>query len=170
MKAAVPVYLDQQTFTSLKERFGYVLNPIPPRDDGSPGFFYKPVLFPHHVVAPDDRLEIAGLPVTVIDQNHGSSRTLGFRIGDFAYSTDVTRLDSAAFEALAGVRVWMIAVLGWKEHPTHAHVDKAVRWIEQVAPERGVLGHLSPMIDYRTLTAYLPPHIEAAYDGMILDI
>ena len=37
-------------------------------------------------------------------------RTLGLRVGGFAYSTDVVRLEEAAFAALAGVDTWWWAV------------------------------------------------------------
>lgn len=170
MQQAIPVYLDQATHESIQSRFGYVLEAIPPRDDGTPPFYYKPVLAPQHVIEAGDSFEIGGQSVRVFDQDHGFSHTLGYRIGDFAYSTDVTRLDDSAFELLAGVRVWMIAVLGWNDHPTHAHVDKALDWIERVGPERGVLGHLSPKIDYRTLKDYLPDHVEPAFDGMVIEL
>lgn len=170
MQAPIDVYADRKTFDEIESRFGYVLAPIPDRDDGSPGFYFKPVLHPQHVIAPGDGFRIGGLDFTVFDQDHGYSRTLGFRIGDFAYSTDVTRLDETAFDILAGVRCWMIGVLGEHEHPTHAHVDKAVDWVKRVEPERAVFGHLSPSLDYRTLKEALPPHIEPAYDGMILEL
>jgi len=170
MQAAIPVYADRKTFDEIEERFSYVLSPIPDKDDGSPGFYFKPVLYPQHVIEPGDDFAIGGLSFTVFDQDHGYSHTLGFRIGDFAYSTDVTRLDDRAFEILTGVKCWMIGVLGENEHPTHAHVDKAVDWVERVGPERAVFGHLSPALDYGTLKQTLPPHIEPAYDGMVLDV
>ena len=37
--------------------------------------------------------EIDGIAVVPFAQDHGFSTTLGFRIGDFGYSTDVTELD-----------------------------------------------------------------------------
>lgn len=170
MQAAIPVYAAQNTFDDIGGRFGYVLTPIPDKPDGSPPFYFKPVLHPQHVIEPGDAFEIDGLGFKAIDQDHGHSRTLGFRIGDFAYSTDVTRLDDGAFDMLAGTKLWMIGVLGWTDHPTHAHVDKAVEWVERVGAERAVLGHLGPTIDYATLKGKLPAHIQPAYDGMVLEV
>ena len=58
--------------------------------------FYKPVLEPNEITGP---FTAAGLAVTPIAQDHGFSQTLGFRIGKFAYSTDVVELSDAAFAA-----------------------------------------------------------------------
>jgi len=170
MQEALPVYLSQKTYDEISARFGYVLEPLPPKDDGTPPYFFKPVLYPHHIIAPGDRIEIGSLTLEAFDQDHGFSRTLGFRIGDFAYSTDVTRLEEAVFETVKDVRVWMIGVLGWHEHQTHCHVDKAIDWVKRAGAERAVFGHLSGLIDYQILKDYLPSHMQPAYDGMVFEV
>ena len=48
------------------------------------------------------------MAVRVFTQNHGRVETLGLRIGDFGYSTDVVALDDAAFAALEGVDTWVV--------------------------------------------------------------
>lgn len=170
MQEAVPVYLDQKTFDEITKRFAYVLDPLPPGEDGSKPFYYKPVLYPHNVIAPGQTVDICDRVFQVFEQDHGYSRTLGFRIGNFAYSTDVTRLEEAAFDVVSGVDLWLIGVLGWKEHATHCHVDKAIEWVERAGAKRAILCHLGPTIDYQTLKDYLPSHIQPAYDGMTFEI
>jgi len=54
-------------------------------------------------------------------------------------------------------------------HPTHAHVDKALKWIERDKPRRAVLTHLSDSLDYETLRRRLPKGVEPAYDGMLIE-
>ena len=76
------------------------------------------------------------------EQDHGFSKTLGFRIGDMAYSTDVVDLDDAAFAVLAGVELWIVDCLRYDPHPTHSHVAKTLAWIERVKPRRAVLTHM----------------------------
>ena len=53
---------------------------------------------------------------------------------------------------------------------THTHVDQALEWIERIKPSRAILTHLGPTIDYAKLNEYLPDGVEAAYDGMEIDI
>ena len=37
-----------------------------------------------------------------------------------AYSTDAVALDDAAFEALAGVKLWFVDCVRYRPHPTHS--------------------------------------------------
>jgi phosphoribosyl 1,2-cyclic phosphate phosphodiesterase len=96
--------------------------------------------------------------------------TLGFRIGDFAYSTDVLDLDEGALAALQGVRVWIVGCFQEKPHYTHAHLDRALGWVERLRPERTVLTHMGESLDYAALAAKLPAGVEPGYDGLVLDL
>ena len=58
--------------------------------------------------------------------------------------------------------------LRYTPHPTHANVETALEWIARVKPRRAILTNLHMDIDYETLRRELPPHIEPAYDGMVL--
>lgn len=158
--AAIPIYSNAESIAELQDRFGYVFTPL---DDRAGGFFYKPVLEANVISAP---FAVGDLQITSFIQDHGKSETLGYRIGNFAYSTDVVELDELAFKALEGVEIWVVDALQYKAHSTHAHVDKAVQWIERVKCKKAYLTHMSQFLDYETLKSELPPHIEPAYDGL----
>ncbi len=167
MRAPLPAYGDAKTLEILDERFGYVFTPLPPRKPGAPVSYYKPVLLPHEITGD---FEIADIELKPFEQEHGSLMSLGFRIGNFAYSTDVVALDEAAFAALEEVDTWLVGVFGRKPHPTHAHLDLALEWIERVEPRRAVLCHMGPELDYGTLCEELPVGVEPGYDGMVLEV
>src|SRR5205085_4987024 len=76
------------------------------------------------------------VPVRTFDQDHGEIRTVGYRFGHVAYSSDVVGLDEAAFEALRGLDVWIVDSLRYRPHPTHAHLERALQWIDRVKPRR----------------------------------
>ena len=96
--------------------------------------------------------------------------TLGFRIGAFGYSTDVTELDEAAFAALEGIELWIVDCLRRAPHPTHSDLTKTLGWIERVRPRRAVLTHMDQSLDYRTLAAELPAGVEPGYDGLTVEL
>ena len=100
----------------------------------------------------------AGMPIVPFAQDHGYSTTLGFRIGAFAYSTDVTELDDQAFAMLAGIEFWIVDCLRREPHPTHSHLAKTLAWIERVKPRRAVLTHMDHTLDY----ASSPPNCRRA--------
>jgi len=164
MHAALDVYCDAETLNTINGRFEYTVEPLAPGVE----IYYKPVLDIHEIAA-GDVFSVKSLDIRCIDQDHGFSRTLGFRFGPLAYSTDVLDLPDESFEALNGIHTWVIGVFSVKEHMTHTHVDKALEWITRVKPERAILTHLGPTIDYAELNEYVPDGVEAAYDGMVIE-
>jgi phosphoribosyl 1,2-cyclic phosphate phosphodiesterase len=162
MRAAIPVYVDPRTLGEIARRFDYVFRPVE-----EPGRYYKPTLVPHEITVP---FEVHGIPIVPFVQDHGFSTTLGFRIGGFAYSTDVTELDNSAFAALAGVELWIVDCLRRNPHPTHSHLTKTLSWIARVGPRRAVLTHMDESLDYRELSAELPEGVEPGQDGLVVEL
>lgn len=162
--APIPAYGTAETMAELQQRFSYAFA-------GWNGtYFGRPVLIPN-VIVPGQTVQIAGLDVLTIDQDHGFSRSLGLRIGDFAYCTDVVRLDETAFAALQGIKTWIVDCFTPEaDHPTHAGLQTVEGWVRRLQPERTILTHMGPRMDYQTLKAKLPPGIEPGYDGLTIDI
>ena len=157
-RGKVPVYGDAGTLGALEERFNYIFH----TQEG------YPAICDAHVI--DGPFELGAISITPFEQGHGNINTLGFRLGNMAYSTDTNALDDAAFEALEGVDLWVVDALRYQTHPTHAHLDLTLSWIERLKPKRAILTHMTHDMDYETLKNQLPPGVEPAYDGMILDI
>jgi len=93
---------------------------------------------------------------------------LGFRIGDVAYLPDVAHIPEPSWEFLQGLDCWIVDALRRDPHPTHSHLAQTLEWIEQVAPRSAVLTNMHIDLDYDTLTAETPAHIQPAYDGLRL--
>lgn len=167
MHAPLPAYGDAATLKILTERFAYAFAPLRPPPPGEPLRYYKPVLEPHEIRGP---FNIGGLRLQPFAQDHGFSSTLGFRIGSFAYSTDVVGLDDAAFKKLEGIDTWLLGVFRREPHPTHVHLSRALEWIERVQPRRTVLCHMGPDMDYQTLCHELPDGVEPGFDGMEITV
>ncbi|MBC7953911.1 MAG: MBL fold metallo-hydrolase [Rhodospirillaceae bacterium] len=158
MQAPLDIYAGTGTMDSIRVRFPYVLGAV---EDGQS--IYKPMLVPHVASGP---FTVGGIDIVPYDQDHGYCRTTGFRFGKFAYSTDLVDLPEDSFDAIAGIDVWVVGCLSYDPHPTHAHLDKVLGWLDRVKPKRAYLTHMTPSLDYETLRAALPPHVEPAYDGL----
>ena len=164
MDATLDAYGDAATLAEIGQRFPYVFSP----SDRDATVRYKPSLVPHEIAA-GQTFAVAGMRITAFEQDHGGMKTMGYRFGAVAYSTDVVDLPEASFAALDGVEAWIIGPLADTPHPTHAHVDKALEWIARVKPRRAVLTHLSSLLDHEELGARLPDGVEVAYDGMVIE-
>jgi phosphoribosyl 1,2-cyclic phosphate phosphodiesterase len=164
-RARIACWMDEPTRESLLRRFGYIFA----------GEGYYPAIADVHLAPPHGRAwSVPGpsgdIPVMTFDQDHGGVRTVGYRFGGLAYSSDVVDLPSSAFEALEDLDVWIVDALRYTPHPTHAHVERALEWIARVRPRRAILTNLHIDLDYRTLKAELPEGVEPAYDGMTFDV
>ena len=160
----IPAYGSAETLRTLTARFPYIFTQ---GTDGS-GHLYKPFLEAKAVEGP---FRLGGLDVTPFDQEHGfGTKTLGYRIGPMAYSTDVVELSEAAFAILEGLDLWIVDCLRFEPHVTHAHFEKTIAWIERVKPKHAILTHLNHQIDYDEVRAQCPPGVEPGYDGLSLEI
>lgn len=160
-----PCHMDPRTLDRLTKRFSYIF-----KGEGGYPAICDPVALPPYGQAFAVDGPSGPIPVTTFDQDHGDIRSVGYRFGDVAYSPDVVDLPEASFEALAGVRVWIVDALRDRPHPTHANVATALRWIERVRPERAILTNLHVDLDYADLSRRLPDGVEAAYDGLSFEI
>jgi len=161
----VLVWMDEATRATLRQRFGYCFT-------GGRG--YLPALEEAGVLTPGTPVEISGpggpLLVTPLDQDHGPIRSLGFRIGDLAYSNDMRDLPEATLARLHGLAIWIADALRYKPHPTHAHLAQVLLWREHLAPARTVLTNLHVDMDYQRLLQELPARVEPGYDGLALEL
>jgi phosphoribosyl 1,2-cyclic phosphate phosphodiesterase len=159
MKKPIDIYADPMTLKELEERFPYIFL-------GSRDNFYKPMVVPHRI---EGNFRIGNIAIMPFIQDHGYVRSLGFRFKDFAYSTDVKRLDDDAFAALNDVKVWIVDCVREEEHLSHSHLKQTLEWINRVKPERAYLTHMNQTLDYTTLAAKLPPGVWPAYDGLVIE-
>jgi phosphoribosyl 1,2-cyclic phosphate phosphodiesterase len=149
----IPTFIDASTRASFMQRFGYAFRseggyPAIADDAGA-----MTPLAPVLVDGPGGPLEIIPL-----EQDHGFSKSLGFRAGDVAYSNDLVAMPEKTFAALDDT-----------PHPTHAHVGRALEWIERLKPRHAVLTNMHIDLDYQALKARLPAGVEPGYDGWARD-
>ncbi|GEO80151.1 MBL fold metallo-hydrolase [Pararhodospirillum oryzae] len=165
MGHALDLWATPRVLGELNGRFSYCFTPLP---EGATSI-YKPLLIPRPVTW-QEPFSIGALSVIPFFQDHGwRMETMGLRFGPLAYSTDVVELDETAFAVLDGVQTWIVDCFGQVTHPTHSHLDKTLGWIARVGPRLAVLTHMGPGLDYKALSARLPPGVIPAHDGLVLD-
>ena len=161
MNRTIDVWGSAPTLKMITDRFGYAFHPL---DKG----WGSPSLSPN-VLSHGNEFLVDNIKVLPFAQNHGRSITTGYRLGDLAYSTDVNSFPEESIDILSGIKVWILDCVGYQEHPTHAHLDLALKWVDKIGPERTILTHMSHQIEYNELLAALPFGVEPAFDGLIID-
>ena len=166
MKSKVTCHFDPPTRDSILSRFNYCF-------EQQPGSGYQPILkssdIPTH-----GKIRIPGvncsLEIQAVPQIHGDIPSLGFRFGAIAYSPDISDLPEASIPLLEGLDVWIVDALRYTPHSSHFSVSDALKWIERLKPKRAILTHMTSDLDYAKLAAELPPNVEPAYDGMVIEV
>ncbi|MCT2538988.1 MBL fold metallo-hydrolase [Sedimentimonas flavescens] len=163
MRRRLPVWADSDTQEALLNRFGYAF--VQPPDSN-----YPPIC---DLRAIHGTFEItgAGGPIELhpFHVEHGNIDALGFRIGDVAYLPDVSTIPEEAWSHLNGLECWILDALRRTPHPTHAHLARALEWIERVKPASAVLTNMHIDLDYDDVAAETPEHIRPAFDGLVLE-
>ncbi len=159
-RAQVKAYMDVPTSRTLMPKFNYVFN----GENGYPAIYdVQPFLTPYQpfqINGPGGQVEL--LP---LDQKHGYIRSLGFRIGDIAYCNDLNGFPEETLRALEGLDVLVVDALRYTPHPSHAHLEQTLEWIEKLRPRMSVLTNLHIDLDYKTLSRELPDGVIPGFDG-----
>jgi phosphoribosyl 1,2-cyclic phosphate phosphodiesterase len=163
-KTVIDIWSNQATIDELEDRFAYMFV------DRAGGLY--PRVLKSNVFETGKPLTIGDITLIPLDQDHGTCRTLGFRIGDTAYCTDVISFGAQALDILKGVKKWVVDAAGYNMPSSHVHMtlNDVFKANETIGAAQIYLTHLPPSMDYRTLLTELPPGYEPAYDGLVIDI
>jgi phosphoribosyl 1,2-cyclic phosphate phosphodiesterase len=160
----IPVHLNQSTADQILLRFSYCF--VSPE-----GSDYPPILTSHLIEAGESRtIEGKGGPLLLSSfiVQHGNIPALGFRIGDAAYTPDVSDIPQQSWPALENLDLWIIDGLRYAGHPSHFSVSDALSWIDRFKPRRAVITNMHSDVDYEVLRQNLPKDVIPAFDGMQL--
>jgi phosphoribosyl 1,2-cyclic phosphate phosphodiesterase len=160
------VYADSECMALLERKFAYVFDPEMKPTAGTTRPEAQLHQYREYELAQVGGFEVLPLPVP-----HGQVQAYGFRIAELGYITDAKRLPGRTRAALEGVRILVLNAL-WigDPHPTHFNVEEAVEVAREIGAERTYLTHLSHRVGHRQLEDALPPGIEPAYDGLVVEV
>jgi phosphoribosyl 1,2-cyclic phosphate phosphodiesterase len=154
-------YGSRETLQDLENSFRYVFTPTQ-EGGGKPRLNLIPI--------EPGCFEADGVPVEAIPVWHGQLEILAFRVGRFAYVTDVSRIPEPTLERLRGLDTIVLGALRYEPHPTHFSIEEALAIIAELQPRRAFFTHLSHSLEHRAVETSLPPGVRLAYDGLILDV
>ena len=159
-KKRLPVWADEITKKRLLKCFDYVFKKL----KGSP---YPPIL-EMNLIENNTIIKGAGGDICLqpIRVNHGSTDSLGFRIGLTAYIPDVLEIYESSKPLLKNLNYLIIDALRYSPHPSHAHLEKALEWINEFAPSHSIITNMHTDLDYKRLKSETPSNVYPAYDNL----
>lgn len=114
-------------------------------------------------------VEFLGIPIQYVSYAQGGMKVNGFRIGDFAYISDIKDYDPSIFTILKGVKKLVLSALREKPSPIHFSLTDAVTFANQVGAVETRLTHVSHSVDHKQVNELLPPSVQLGYDGLEIE-
>jgi len=159
-RGPIPAYGSARTLEAVSRTFWYVFGDEPSEST-------RPALDRHAVTGPFPLLGRTVVPVPLF---HGSLPILGFRVGRFAYLTDVSEIPDDSYALLHDLDVLVLSALRERPHPTHLQLSDALDEARRIGAGATYLTHMSHEIYHAPTSSRLPPSVKLAYDGLTLEI
>lgn len=115
---------------------------------------------------------IGSLEVMPIQVMHGRMPIVAYRIGKFAYITDMKTIHDSELPYLAGVETLVVNALRFdKSHHSHQLVDDAIKFSHLIGAQRTYIIHVCHDIGlYDDAQQRLPDGVRLAYDGEVIEV
>lgn len=114
--------------------------------------------------------ESSAVNVVPIPAWHGEMPVLGYRIGRFAYLTDINRLEDSSLELLSGIDTLVLDSLRYEPHETHLSIDESIALAHRIGARQTWFIHMTHTILHAEVDAALPDGISLGYDGLTFDV
>lgn len=159
----IPIYAHERVVRSLGIRFDYIFA----ANDRYPGAPAVQV----NLVKNNTPFPIGDLQAIPIEAYHNRLQVFGYRIGDFAYLTDVKTINDKEIDKLKGIKVLSVNALRKEPHHSHFNLEEAIEFILKVRPELTYLTHISHRMGFHDeVEKKLPKGVHLAYDNLVVSI
>lgn len=162
--AEMPCYTNLESVQALTRMFPYIFE-----DRNYPGvapLHLQAVHQPFNVNGRYPENEGASIEVIPIPIYHGKMLIFGFRIGNFAYLTDVNHIPETSFDLLQGVQVLVLDALRQEPHHSHFSIPEAIAIAKRIGAKETYFTHITHSILHERESATLPNGIALGYDGL----
>ena len=153
-KSIIPAYLSADIHDSMISNYKYIFRGV---KDYSP-FMTANIL--------EDNFKIDNTEIETFKHNHGSIDVQTFRINNFAYSTDIKNFYENDLDKLKNLDLWIVGLLRYDSHPSHAGFDQILDYINYLKPKRTLFTHMTALLDQEELLSKCPENVEPAYAGL----
>jgi phosphoribosyl 1,2-cyclic phosphate phosphodiesterase len=158
-KKSIPCLLSRESYEEIQKRYYY--------------FFNKEGLSAKLEFVPVDgamgQVDFIGLKIGYCSFAQGGMKVTGFRIGDFAYISDIQKFDDSIFTALQGVNTLVLSALTPGKSPFHLSFEQAADFAKRVGASETWITHVGHSHDHDALNGLLPRNIRMAFDGLKLE-
>lgn len=160
-KFSMPVYASEQAQEEIRREYSYAFEEhLYP---GAPTY--------NIITLTEEPFMLGDLLIEPIRLPHFELTSYAFRIGNFAYVTDLSSMPQEAFNRLKGVEYLIIEALRKEKHYSHLCLAESLEIIEKLNVKHAWLTHVSHLMGrVADVNPTLPSNVELAYDNQIIEI
>ena len=118
----------------------------------------------------ENKFFINNIEIQTFKHNHGSIDVQTYRIGKFAYSTDLKNFYKNDIDNLQDLDLWVVGLLRIDPHPSHAGFEQILDYIKYIKPKKTIFTHMTALLDEEKLISKCPVNVLPAFDGMEIEI
>lgn len=158
-KRALPCLLSEESMSDLKIRYNYLFKE---RDEESSN---TAQLDCQVLLNRTGETEFAGIKIGYTSYRQGTMNVSGFRIGRFAYISDIRKYEEDIFSFLEGVDHLVLSALRIEPSRLHFSLQEAVEFAQRAKVTQTWLTHLSHAVDHESMCRSLPENVQPGFDG-----
>lgn len=158
----ITVYASMETLAELRKNYAFMFNGY--KEAGKDGLIWREIKA--------GKNSIEGMDWNCFELPHNHIHSWGFRYKDFAVVTDYDTLSEEIRSQLKNLRLLLLECNNGLEQLKNGHSNwpQIKPWLDELRPQWTLLTHLSAKINEAELKTLLPPDVELAYDGWMMEV
>ena len=159
----VPCLLSAETLDELKVRYYYLCRPIEKSGPISARLEFQ--------ILEEDfgKVKFEGINIQNLSYFQSDIKVSGFRIGDFAYVSDIREYSEKVFIVLKGVKYLILSALRHKPSSAHFSIEEGIEFARKVGAEKTWFTHIAHDLDHEKTNRELPSDIRLGADGLEIE-
>lgn len=156
-KKPMTIYASVESQEEIKREYSYAFANENDKYPGAPAF--------ELVDIDGSTIMINDLSIEPIKLKHYKLTSYAFRIGNFAYVTDLSEMSEEAFEKLIGVEYLIIEALRHEKHYSHISLEEAIDIAQRLKVKKAWFTHIGHSMGKASdINPTLPENMMLAYD------
>ncbi len=163
-KKKMPCVLSQETFDEVKLRYHYLLQPLVSGKSLSAQIDFQ--------ILPQDfgDFELEKIRFDYFSYFQMDIKVTGFRIGNFAYVSDIRQYTDQIFQSLRGIDILVLSALRHTPSLMHFSIEEAIAFSRRTSAKMTYLTHIAHDLEHEAINAILPSDMKMSYDGLDISI
>ncbi len=158
----IDIYGNRLTLNEIKITFRYAL------DEELKRYWCVPLVNFNYIE--NKNFNVKGIEIIPIEVYHGRIKIFGYRIGNFAYITDASKIPNEEMKKLENLDVLILNALRKAPHPTHFNLEQATEIALELKAKKTYFTHITHDLKHEEINKILPKNVELGYDGLEIEI